>query len=177
MAKVLAWVCEGSWPAVIDAVPPDAEVTLLHASDEELPEAAHGALLGLFGRGQPEHDPAEVIAEAADEAAASLLERAAARLGRPCDQIQEHGHPERIVVSAAASRDLLILARDGDLEHLGPKSLGRHGRFVVDHAPCRVLLVWPVPPPHVDTIPPRPTHPPHAPHPPHPPHPPGESSR
>jgi hypothetical protein len=31
---------------------------------------------------------------------------------------------------------------------------------VVDHAPCRVLLVWADAPPDVDTIPPPPEHPP-----------------
>jgi hypothetical protein len=31
---------------------------------------------------------------------------------------------------------LLIVARDGDRSRLGPKSLGHHTRFVVDHAPC-----------------------------------------
>lgn len=165
LAKVLVWVSEGTWPAVIDAArslpPGDAEFTLLHAVDAELPEAAHGAVLGLFGRGSPGPDPGALISAAAEEAAASLLERAAARLDRPCDTIQEHGHPERIVVSAAASGyDLLILARDGDVSHLGPKSLGKHGRFVVDHAPCQVLLVWPSPAPDVSTIPPRPPHPP-----------------
>lgn len=166
MAKVLAWISEGTWPAVIDAArslassSDGAEFTLLHTEAGELPEAAHGAVLGLFGRGHPDHDPGELIAEAAEEAAASLLDRAAARLDRPCSTIQEHGHPERIVVSAAADHDLLILARDGDLAHLGPKSLGKDGRFVIDHAPCQVLLVWPVPPPDVATIPPKPPHPP-----------------
>jgi len=37
--------------------------------------------------------------------------------------------------------DLVVLARDG--EHVaGPRSLGPRTRFVVDHARCRVLLVW-----------------------------------
>ena len=50
-----------------------------------------------------------------------------------------------------AGADLLILARDGELR-LGPKSLGPRSRFVLDHAPCQVLLVWPEPPPGIDTI-------------------------
>jgi hypothetical protein len=57
--------------------------------------------------------------------------------------------------------DLLVLARDGDHSRLGPRSLGPAARFVVDHAPCRVLLVWADAPPGVDTIPPPPAHPPH----------------
>jgi len=39
--------------------------------------------------------------------------------------------------------DLLVLARDGDRSRAGPASLGPGARFVVDHAPCQVLLVWP----------------------------------
>jgi hypothetical protein len=66
------------------------------------------------------------------------------------------------VVAASARADLLILARDGDQTRLGPKSLGKTARFVVDHAACPVLLVWPGAPPGVATIPP----PPHDPSPP-----------
>jgi nucleotide-binding universal stress UspA family protein len=62
------------------------------------------------------------------------------------------------VVAAADGAELLILARDGDQARLGPKSLGRASRFIVDHAPCPVLLVWPAPPPGVDTIPAPPPH-------------------
>jgi Universal stress protein family len=57
------------------------------------------------------------------------------------------------VVTAAAGADLLILARDGDRSRLGPKSLGKTARFVVDHASCPVLLVWPEPAPDIATIP------------------------
>ncbi len=54
--------------------------------------------------------------------------------------------------------DILVLARDGDHERLGPRSLGPATRFVVDHAPCRVLLVWPDVAPALTTIPPPPPH-------------------
>ena len=39
-------------------------------------------------------------------------------------------------MAAAEGADLLILARDGDRAHLGPRSLGPASRFIVDHAPC-----------------------------------------
>ncbi|HYB14980.1 MAG TPA: universal stress protein, partial [Streptosporangiaceae bacterium] len=83
----------------------------------------------------------------ASEAAAELLEAAARRLGRRCERVELHGQAERTVVAAAAGADLLIVARDGDRSRLGPKSLGKAVRFVVDHAACPVLLVWPEPPP------------------------------
>ena len=61
------------------------------------------------------------------------------------------------MVAAAEGMDILVLARDGDHSRLGPHSLGPAARFVVDHAPCRVLLVWADTPPQVDSIPPPPT--------------------
>ena len=64
------------------------------------------------------------------------------------------------MIAAADGMDLLVLARDGDHSRLGPPSLGPAARFVVDHAPSRVLLVWADAPPDVDTIPPPPRDPP-----------------
>ncbi|MGD0344824.1 MAG: universal stress protein, partial [Acidimicrobiales bacterium] len=46
----------------------------------------------------------------------------------------------------------------------GPHSLGPATRFIVDHAPCPVLLVWPDEAPGIESIPPPPGH-----HPPPPP--------
>jgi hypothetical protein len=44
--------------------------------------------------------------------------------------------------------DVLVLARDEDhphgRPHRDPRSLGPTGRYVVDHAPCAVVLAWPV---------------------------------
>ncbi len=83
---------------------------------------------------------------------------AAERLARPCTQLERSGRIEREVVAAAEGADLLILARDGDRTHLGPRSLSPATRFVVDHAPCPVLLVWPETAPGIATIPPAPQH-------------------
>jgi len=47
----------------------------------------------------------------------------------------------------AEGAELLVLARDGVPGHHGPHSLGPAGGFVVDHAPCPVLLVRPDPVP------------------------------
>jgi nucleotide-binding universal stress UspA family protein len=95
----------------------------------------------------------------AADAARELLDAAADRLGRPCERLEIQGRPERAVVAASASADLLVLARDGDQARLGPKSLGKATRFVVDHAAGPVLLVWPGSPPGMATIPPPPHHP------------------
>lgn len=164
---VVVWITEGTWPASVDAtlrfVPPGAPIMLLHVTPAELPEAAHGAYLGLFGRGQPGRDPGQRVAELAAVSAGELLDAAARRLGRPCQWVERRGVPEREVVTAAAGAGLLVMARDGDRSRLGPKSLGKASRFVVDHAPCPVLLVWPGTAPAVETIPPPPPHPHHQP--------------
>jgi nucleotide-binding universal stress UspA family protein len=161
---VVIWITEGTWRAGVDAalrlVPPGAPITLLHVTPAELPEAAHGAYLGLLGRGQPGRDPGRRVAGLAAISAGELLDAAARRLGRPCQRMELRGVTEREVVHAAADADLLIMARDGDRSRLGPKSLGKAARFVIDHAPCPVLLVWPETAPAVDTIPPPPPHPP-----------------
>ena len=157
---VVAWVAESSWPAVIDAVrgyaPAGAEIVLLHVTDPGVAEVAHGSYAGLLGRGHREKDPGIRLEQQGAASAAGLLRDAADRLGRDCRRQQRTGRPEREVVAAADGAELLILARDGDQARLGPKSLGRAGRFIVDHAPCPVLLVWPAPAPGIDTIPPPP---------------------
>jgi nucleotide-binding universal stress UspA family protein len=160
--SVIVWIVEGTWPACVDAarshVPSDADIVLLHVTAHDVPAAAHHAYTGLLGRGHRERDPGVRLEQLAATSAHELLAAAATRLGRSCSRWQRDGRPEREVVTAAQGADLLILARDGDLTHLGPKSLGPVSRFVVDHAPCPVLLVWPETAPSLTTIP----TPPHA---------------
>jgi nucleotide-binding universal stress UspA family protein len=164
---VLVWIAEGTWAGCVEAArahaPADAEIVLLHVSGDEVPDVAHGAFAGLLGRGHRERDPGIRLEDLAAVSARQLLDDAAERLGRPCTRLRRTGRPEREVVAAAEEAELLIVARDGDRSRLGPRSLGPAGRFVVDHAPCPVLLVWPEPPPGVATIPPPPTSPPHRP--------------
>lgn len=144
---VLVWIVEGTWPACVDAAiahaPQDSAITLLHVSGHDVPDAAHGAFAGLLGRGHPERDPGTALEHLATTSGKDLLNAAAARLGRPCTRLERTGRVEREVVSAAEGADLLVLARDGDRGHPGPRSLGPGSRYVVDHAPCPVLLVWP----------------------------------
>jgi nucleotide-binding universal stress UspA family protein len=168
--SVYIWVSEGSWRASVDAAlslaPAGASFTLLHVTSAAAPDAAHAAYLGLFGRGG--HDPGARLEQLAAASATELLDAAARRLDRPCERLEVQGQTERAVVAASADADLLIMARDGDRSRLGPKSLGKAARFVVDHSACPVLLVWPESPPAVSTLPPHPPPPPHNPLPPPP---------
>lgn len=171
--RVMIWVTEGTWRASVDAAlrlaPGGSSITLLHVIAGEPAGAAHAAYLGLFGRGRPGQDPGPRVAGISAAPAAKLLDAAAQRLGRPCERIVRSGRIESEVVTVAAGADLLIVARDGDRSHLGPKSLGRATRFAVDHAPCQVLLVWPDAIPGITTLPPPPPDAEHGPHPdPHP---------
>lgn len=63
--------------------------------------------------------------------------------------LQREGRPEREIVNCAAEwhADLLVICpRSSQWEGpaLGPKSVGHVARFVLDHAPCPVLLVRPL---------------------------------
>jgi nucleotide-binding universal stress UspA family protein len=171
---VIIWITEGTWQATVDAArahaPAAADLVLLHVVSADVSETVHGSFAGLLGRDRLGRDrlgrdPGSQVEAIARVAAAALLDDAAARLGRPATRRPRRGRVEREVVLAADGADLLICARDGDRAHLGPRSLGPATRFVVDHAPCPVLLVWPGQAPGADSLPPPPSGPP----PPHPP--------
>jgi nucleotide-binding universal stress UspA family protein len=169
--KIIVWLTESTWPACVDAASdyPDADVVLLHVIDPDSVEAAEAARAGLFGRGIRATAPA--AHRIMVEAQAALLDAAEARLDGPAQRLARTGRAEREVVTACADADLLVLGRDGDHSRLGPRSLGRATRFALDHAPCRVLLVWPDEPPSLATLPAPPPEggPPPGPHPPPPP--------
>ncbi|MFJ6646528.1 universal stress protein [Streptomyces sp. NPDC091290] len=159
---VVVWIVEGTWPACVDAArrhaPEDAEIVLLHVTGDDVADAAHGAFAGLLGRGHPERDPGTRVEHLAAASAETLLGAAAERLGRPCARTERTGRVEREVVAAADGAELLVLARDGERSRLGPHSLGPASRFVVDHAPCPLLLVWPEAAPDLTTMPGPPHH-------------------
>jgi nucleotide-binding universal stress UspA family protein len=156
--RALIWIAENTWEGCVDGalelLPMEAEITLLHISPSDVEDlAAHGEV-GLLGRRRPPRPDPPLRVLAAEEAQA-LLEQARDRLGRSAELATRRGRVEREVVTACAGYDLLVLARDG-ADRLGPPSLGPRARFVVDHAPCQVLLVWGGDPPGLETIPPPP---------------------
>ena len=130
---MLAWITEGGWEAVTDAVKqlPTTDVTLLYVAAHDLP-----------GPRGPRHERVmERMNALADEASQALLEDAEERLGIPAAKRSEAGDPHQIVMDAATGADILVIARDS--RHPSPHSIGHNSRFVVDHAPCTVMLVWP----------------------------------
>jgi len=163
--RALVWIVEDTWQATVAEaaayLPVDADITLLHVSGTQAEGVARAARHALLGRPHPDPDgDAQPLRAISEQAAEELLAEAQARLGRPARRETRRGRLEREVVAAAEGMDVLVLARDGDHAHLGPRSLGPAARFVVDHAPCRVLLIWPDVTPPVTTIPPPPDSPP-----------------
>ncbi len=158
--RALVWIVEDTWEVTVAEaaafLPSDAVITLLHVASTEPETVAAAARHGLLGRHRPPPAAVEPLRAISEEAARELLAEAQTRLGRPATMQALRGRVEREVVAAAEGMDILVLARDGDRRRLGPRSLGPHARFVVDHAPCRVLLIWPDVAPDLTTIPPSP---------------------
>ena len=152
--RAVIWISEGTWEGCVDRarllVPEDTEVTLLHVAPSDLEAFAERGGARLLGR-HPPPPPGPPLRAIADEEAQALLEAALARFGRPARTLARRGKVEREVLEACTGSDLLILARDGE-RRLGPKSLGPRTRFVTDHAPCQVLVVWPEVAPGLETL-------------------------
>jgi nucleotide-binding universal stress UspA family protein len=152
--RVVVWIAENTWEGCVDRaramLPENAEITLLHVASSDVEAlAAHGGAR-LLGR-HPPPPPGPPLRAIAEEEARALLEAAHGRLGRSAEIVARRGKIEREVLDACVDADLLVLARDGEWR-LEPKSIGPRARFVLDHAPCQVLLVWPEDPPSLDTI-------------------------
>ena len=157
--KVTVWVTEGTWPDCVDAARDltesrDAEITLLVVR-EQRPDEPPSGFGSLMGR-RSHRRAAEEMETLTQEAAETMLAEATERLDRPATTRLESGLTERVVTAAAQDVDYLIVGRDGDRSRLGPHSLGKHTRFVIDHAPCRVLVIWPGNAPDIGSIPPPP---------------------
>lgn len=152
--RIVIWIAEDTWEGCVDRagalIPSDADVTLLHVAPSDVEALASHGGARLLGR-HPPPPPGPPLRAIAEEEARALLEAARDRLDRPADLLARRGKIEREVLEACVGADLLVLARDGE-RRLEPKSLGPRTRFVLDHAPCEVLLVWPEAPPSLDTI-------------------------
>jgi nucleotide-binding universal stress UspA family protein len=143
--KVVVWITESTWEACIEqarrVIPNEAQVRLVHVSPSDVEDLVAEGAEGLLGR-RPAPQPQHTIRTIAADEAQALLSKARASLSRPAAVEARRGHPEREVLRACADADLLLLARDRE-PRLGPKSLSPQTRFIVDHSPCAVMLIWP----------------------------------
>jgi nucleotide-binding universal stress UspA family protein len=103
---------------------------------------------GIPGAGRLGDEQRRAIEQAAAEQARAVLARAAQALtarGLSCGgSVQRTGEPGREICAAAGAErvDLVALfARRRPGPPVGPPSVGHTARFVLDHAPCPVLLL------------------------------------
>jgi len=87
----------------------------------------------------------EQMRQAEHYAAQDILEEGKRYFTR-AETLQREGHPEREIVNLAAewNADVVVICSRSPLRGgpaVGPKSVGHVARFVLDHAPCPVLLI------------------------------------
>jgi len=148
------------WRTLLPLLPVNASIELLHVVDEagrrEL-ELQRFRRPGRTGPGWPERRPLPPSidplppdqerrieqAEAAGEAV--ILASAAAALGREAAPVVMRGRPEQQIVARAEAKGaglLIVAARPYEAPTpSGPHSIGHVARFVIDHAPCPVLVL------------------------------------
>jgi nucleotide-binding universal stress UspA family protein len=100
---------------------------------------------------RPAHPPPmrEEEMEQAEEGSAQDILSEGLRYYPGAELLERHGRPEREIVNVAAQwlADLVIVCPHAayfDKPIIGPKSVRHVARFVLDHAPCPVLLVRPL---------------------------------
>ncbi len=123
----------------------DLTAVLLHVVDTR-PEHERGYLPRVLLRAPPPAHQRELEAAQAEAGAAAIADaRAVCRqLGVAVVERSAHGRPEREIVRIAAEEraDLIVVgAHDPNAPAIGPHSVGPVARFVLDHAPCDVLLL------------------------------------
>jgi nucleotide-binding universal stress UspA family protein len=125
----------------------DHDLHLVHVIDVGPRHALDHLLHGPRHRPPPERE--RRIDEAEEAAAAASMDETrlqAERLGFRVHVHRERGDPAEMVTANARTLDcqlVVIRAREGaeGRPQLGPASIGHTARYVLDHAPCDVLLV------------------------------------
>jgi nucleotide-binding universal stress UspA family protein len=99
---------------------------------------------------RPPHPPLprrEQMRQAEQASAQEILEEGSRSFGG-AEKLWRTGRPEREIVQAAVEwrADVIVMCSRSAIDggpRLGPKSVGHVARFVLDHAPCPVLLIRP----------------------------------
>jgi nucleotide-binding universal stress UspA family protein len=102
---------------------------------------------GLFRSRNPSGMLSERMRQAEATTAQEILQEGLRYIPNAETLVRE-GRAEREIVNTAAewNADLILICPRsiyGDKPTIGPKSVGHVARFVLDHAPCPVLLVRP----------------------------------
>jgi nucleotide-binding universal stress UspA family protein len=127
------------------------ECLLLHIIDtgprHDLEDYLRGPLHRRPNHNEPPHKAGlKAAEEAAGRATIEEALTAAQQAGLKAVASVKEGNPEKIIVQVAQELQaalIAIWAREGAAghPHIGPASVGHTARFVVDHAPCDVLLL------------------------------------
>ncbi len=135
---------ESALQSVGHVLPSNSRITLVHVIDDRAADEVKASREGYILHRQLRKQQVSSMQRADEAGAAGILDRATADLGRGDQEGIERrvlrGHPEREVVQLAqdASFDVVIVF---GRRHHGPKSIGKAGRFIVDHVPCTVMVV------------------------------------
>ena len=118
---------------------------ILYVTDTR-PRHEIGHIRERFMRSPRPHGPREDEMQQVEYGAAQDILNEGLRYLPNAETLVRQGRPEREIVNIAAEwrADLVILcpgAEYGGKPTIGPKSVGHVARFVLDHAPCPVLLL------------------------------------
>jgi nucleotide-binding universal stress UspA family protein len=102
-----------------------------------------------FWRSPLRHEPVTEEMQTAERAAAEDILDVGIGCLPQAETLLRQGRPELEIVNAAAEwrADVILIcprAEYGEPPNIGPRSVGHVARFVLDHAPCPVLLVRPL---------------------------------
>jgi nucleotide-binding universal stress UspA family protein len=125
------------------------ELLLVHVIDNG-PRSSWEQVRGPFRPGPKGRAERHLQMEEAERSSGETIlaeaQAYAQQLGLTTDVRLEHGQPEQVLVHVAQESGaalLVIGARELPDGHpvLGPASVGHTARFILDHAPCPVLLL------------------------------------
>ncbi len=132
--------------AIVTLVPMETLIlSFLYVIDTRPHEEMERRTGPLLRRARPDAPRLERMQQADEGTAQEILEEA--RGVHPnAETVYRRGQPERVIVNYAAewNADVIVIcprSLQSGGPTIGPKSIGHIARFVVDHAPCPVLLV------------------------------------
>jgi nucleotide-binding universal stress UspA family protein len=102
-----------------------------------------------FWRRPLHHEPITEQMQAAERTVSEEILKVGQSHVPQAETLLRQGLPELEIVNTAAAwkADVILIcprADYGEPSHVGPRSVGHVARFVMDHAPCPVLLLRPV---------------------------------
>jgi nucleotide-binding universal stress UspA family protein len=102
-----------------------------------------------FWRRPLHHEPITEEMQAAERTVSEEILKVGLSRVPQAETLLRQGLPELEIVNAAAEwkADVILIcprAEYGEPPHIGPRSVGHVARFVLDHAPCPVLLLRPL---------------------------------